>query len=197
MTCLKRLHSIPLIFHQICFGGVIPVHLASFSQSWREWNPDLYMVYWTDRTLRLFVAEKTPEYLPLFDGFLHEICRLDLGRYLLLKYYGGLVADLDCQCLCPIEPLLQGHELLIAPEPILQCHQKNVVNHGIQRLPRTAFMASSAGHPFWSDLLATLFGTEYLLLANNAIVRTPQVPCCWTMLLKLSLNTKLVLLLLL
>lgn len=162
MNSLETAQIIPLILHQICFDDFIPGHLESFSQSWSEWNPELHTIYWTDRTLRLFVAERAPEYSPLFDGCVHDVCRSNLARYLLMQYYGGIVVDLDCQCLCPIEPLLQGRELLIALEPVLHRQQINVEERGMQALARTAFIASRPGHPFWTDVLAVLCRSEPL-----------------------------------
>ena len=53
----------------------------------------------------------------MFDAFPHGICKADLGRYLLLLSFGGIYADLDCQCLQEIEPLIDGRQLVIATEP--------------------------------------------------------------------------------
>ena len=152
--------SIPLILHQIGFDDGIPSQLEGFRQSWSELNPDLDMIYWTEQKLRLFIAEKAPTYLALFDAFLHPLCRANLGRYLLLQYYGGIVADLDCQCLRPIAPLLNGHEVLIALEPMVHGQQDHLVDSGVKAVTRTAFLASRPSHPFWSEVLEILCETE-------------------------------------
>ncbi len=148
--------TIPLLLHQIVPDDGFPSHLEGFSHSWREWNPDLQVSYWSEQELRLFVANKTPAYLPLFDSFFHPFCRIELCRYLLLQYYGGIVVDLDCQCLRPLSPLLQGRELLIALEPVLQRKHNNLLDFGMKELRRNAFMASSPRHPFWNDVLGGL-----------------------------------------
>ena len=148
--------AIPFVLHQIGRDDSIPDHLAAFCRSWKEWNPDLNVIYWSAQTLRQFVVDQAPSYLSLFDGYSHDICRANLGRYLLLQYYGGIYADLGCQCLCRLEPLLQGRELLIAPEPASHHQQSNVLDRGLEKVFSPAFMASIAAHPFWSDVLDVL-----------------------------------------
>ncbi|MFM7314363.1 MAG: glycosyltransferase family 32 protein [Cyanobium sp.] len=136
--------------------GHVPDHLTGFRSSWRHWNPNLKVLLWTDASLRDFIAERAPEFLPFFDGVAQGVCRADLGRYLLLLHFGGIYADLDCQCLQPLAPLLQGRELVIAPEPDPHHRQPSVLERGLIRLLCPSFLASVPGHPLWSDVLSAL-----------------------------------------
>ncbi|WP_413440376.1 glycosyltransferase [Synechococcus sp. MIT S1220] len=150
---------IPLVLHQIGADKSISRHLEGFRRSWKIWNPDLEVIYWSDATLRQFIAQHVPTFLPLFDSYSKGVCRADLGRYLLLQYFGGIYADLDCQCLRPLAPLLEDRELLIATEPAIHHLQKNVILRGLKRVICPSFIASIPGHPFWSDVLLSL--TKY------------------------------------
>jgi glycosyltransferase involved in cell wall biosynthesis len=148
--------AIPFVLHQIGRDGQVPPHLEPFRSSWTYWNPDLEVILWTDASLRTFIAEHAAQFLPIFDGYSHGVCRADLGRYLLLQHCGGIYADLDCQCLQPLAPLLEGHELVVAPEPEIHHQQKNVLERGLQQIICPSFMASVPAHPLWGDVLAEL-----------------------------------------
>src|SRR3546814_11744471 len=88
---------------------------------------------WTDATLRALVAERFPELLPAFDGYAAPISRADLGRYLVLAAFGGVYADLDCECLAPIAPLLDGAELAIGLEPDSPLRLHEAARRGLTR----------------------------------------------------------------
>ena len=148
--------TIPSILHQIGRDELIPRHLEGFCRSWKALNPDLKVIYWTDKSLRKFIADQASSFLPFFDGYTKGVCRADLGRYLLLNHYGGIYADRDCQCLRPLGPLLEERELVIAAEPAIHQLQKNVIQRDLKRIIGNSFMASLPHHPFWSDVLSTL-----------------------------------------
>ena len=46
-----------------------------------------------------------------------RIARVDLGRYLILARLGGVYADLDCECLRPIDSLIHRQQFVIGVEP--------------------------------------------------------------------------------
>ena len=148
--------SIPLILHQIGPTNQIPDYLQGCSDSWSTWNPSIRRLHWTDLSLREFVADQAPSFLSMFDAFPHGVCKADLGRYLLLLSFGGIYADLDCQCLQEIESLLDGRQLVIATEPKEHLQQKNVQARELTQIVCPSFIASEPGHPLLLDVLSTL-----------------------------------------
>ncbi|MCX5943479.1 MAG: glycosyltransferase [Cyanobacteria bacterium] len=111
--------TIPRVLHQLAKTDDIPAHLQGFQDSWKRLNPDYEYHLWTDESLEAWVREQAEEFLPLFLAYPLSICRADLGRYLLLDRIGGVYADLDCQCLQPITPLLADRELVRLFVPLL------------------------------------------------------------------------------
>ncbi len=163
--------TIPFIIHQLAKTEEIPPHLQGFQASWRRLNPEFEYHLWTDRSLEAWVAEQAPEFLPLFLAYPRSICRADLGRYLLLARLGGVYTDLDCQCLRPIAPLLDGRQLLMANEPETHCDQISVQEHGLAQIVCPSFLASEPGHAFWIDVLQDLRGFDpALVLSNNDVL---------------------------
>lgn len=166
--------TIPAILHQIAPTHDVPPHLQGFQESWLRLNPHWEYRLWTDETLEAWIAEQAPDFLPLFRAFPRSVCRADLGRYLLLERLGGVYADLDCQCLQPLAPLLSGRELVIAPEPDAHQQQPNVLERDLSRLLCPSFLASVSGHHFWSDVLAALqqFDPASILSCDDVLAAT-------------------------
>jgi hypothetical protein len=138
---------IPKIIHQTWSDQNIPVDLSNLQQTWLEHHPDWEYRFWTDISIREFLAEYYNWFLPFYDGYEHSICRVDSFRYFLLYHYGGIYIDLDFEALRSIDELIVDQDLLVGLEPV--AHAK-IVN--AQMLLSPAWMASTAFHPFWQHV---------------------------------------------
>jgi mannosyltransferase OCH1-like enzyme len=78
------------------------------------------------------------------------------ARYLLMKSFGGIYADLDAEALASFEPLLDSNIPIFAEEPPSHVHLEFVQRRGFDRLVSNAVMASPAAHPFWDFFLKLL-----------------------------------------
>jgi hypothetical protein len=166
--------TIPRLIHQLAKTAEIPAHLQGFQASWQRLNPDYHYQLWTDETLEAWVAEQAPEWLSHFLAYPRSICRADLGRYLLLNHLGGVYADLDCQCLQPITPLLQDRPLVISTEPEAHHDQITVQERGLHQIVCPSFIASVPGHPVWMEVLNALrqFDPALVLSSNDVLDAT-------------------------
>ncbi len=121
-----------------------------------------------------FVAEHYPSFLPTYCSYQNGVNRADAARYLLLHHFGGVYADLDCECVAPFDPIMDEHRIVVCQEPdshwALQC--------GFRGLPYLLFngtIASPPGHPFWPHLLSYLSD-----LADAKEVIDATGPCLFT-----------------
>jgi hypothetical protein len=147
--------SIPRQIHQTWKNADVPEKFAAYQQSWLARNPEWRYTFWTDAASRRFVASHAPGLVAVYDGFPHPIQRVDMVRYLWMHQFGGVYADLDCECLRPLDELLEGRELVLGMEP--DEHLRECVSaHGMERIVGNAFIASRPGHPFWEHLLRTI-----------------------------------------
>lgn len=162
--------AIPRIIHQLSKTEEIAPHLQGFQASWKRLNPEYDYQLWTDSRLEAFVRDQAPEFLPLYLAYPRPICRADLGRYLVLNLIGGVYADLDCQCLQPIDPLLENRELAIACEPSAHQQQDSVQERGFDQIVCPSFIASEARHPFWQDVLTALRQVDPTRVLTNTDV---------------------------
>ena len=94
---------IPSILHQTWKTDQIPQRFQPWVDSWARHNPGWTRMFWNDRTLLDFVGQHYPDFLDTFCSYPAGIFRADAGRYLLLHHFGGVYADLDCECVAPFE----------------------------------------------------------------------------------------------
>ena len=142
--------GIPRIIHQTWKDERVPRELQRFQRTWIDLHPGWEYRLWTDASARAFVAEHEPGFLPVYDAYEHFIERVDAVRYLWLDRLGGVYADLDCECLRALDPLLEPHGAVLGEEP---------AEHGMVRMAErwlplvgNAFMASIPGHGFWTHV---------------------------------------------
>jgi len=140
---------IPKIIHQIWKTTAVPVVWKDCVLSWRRAHPDFRYRLWTDKDCRALVRSAFPEFLQTFDAYDYDIQRADVMRYLILLHQGGIYADLDVECLRPLDPLLAGRRLVIGREP--PAHARFWRRPGMLC---NAVMAGAPGHRFWRAVLA-------------------------------------------
>lgn len=135
--------QIPRILHQIFFSpnNEIPADYLHYRETWRQHHPDWELRIWHESECRQFMEAHYPGYLSLYDGYPHRIQRIDAIRYFILDRLGGVYADMDIECLKPIDPLLEGYEVVLGRSI------GGVTN---------AIMGSVPGHPLWAEVHASL-----------------------------------------
>lgn len=144
---------IPRILHQMWKEETLPERWQSLRETWIRHHPDWEHRLWTDETLTDFVARQYPDMLPVLEAYPTPIQRSDAARYLLLDHFGGVYADLDTECLRPMDPLLEDGELFLPLEPEEHLASKVVRDSGLARVVGNAWMASVQGHGFWKRVI--------------------------------------------
>ena len=147
---------IPRLIHQTWKTRDVPPEFQALQRSWIERNPGFEYRFWTDEDIGRFIAEEHPALLPVFHGYADPIARIDLARYLILRRFGGVYADLDFECLRPIDGLLEGRSFVVGLEPEEHGGLAKAVERGLPRILCPSFLASALGHPFWDHLLDRL-----------------------------------------
>ncbi|MBX3584762.1 MAG: glycosyl transferase [Rhizobiaceae bacterium] len=165
---------IPHILHQTWKSPEIPERFRPWVESWEEFNPGWRRMFWTDRDLLLFVSQHYPEFLPTFCSYASGILRADAGRYLLLHHFGGVYADLDCECVGSFDPIMTEDRVVLCKEP--SSHFESQASfRGLPYLLFNGTMASPPGHPFWMHLwsyLPTLVRAKEVIDATGPAVMT-------------------------
>ena len=100
-------------------------------------NPDVRVKVWGNDDVERFIAKIYPKYLDLYHFLKLDIQRADLARLLILYKIGGVYADLDYECLKPID-FWDENRMVVSQEP------EEHANHWISN----AFFASPRKHPY-------------------------------------------------
>ena len=177
---------IPLILHQTYKDNNIPASLQGFQKSWRRHNPNWEYRFWDDLAIQSFFKQHYPTFLPVFEAYPHNIMRVDTFRYFLLYHYGGIYADMDFECLRPLDEILVSKDILLIPEPQLHFQKHKARVRNLDYIVSNALMASVPRHPFWQQVIKLLEGhkdeldildaTGPFMLTAAHIEFTPTIP---------------------
>lgn len=157
--------AIPKIIHQTWKTETIPDKWQAFAESWRHHHPDWEYRLWTDESARDFIANEYPDFLPIYDAYPYNIERADAMRYFILNHFGGIYADLDIECLLPLDDLLAPHHCVLGSQDT-----KHAERHQESMLVCNAFMASEPRHGYWQIVQQKLTETDPRLAADLAVV---------------------------
>lgn len=149
---------IPRILHQTWKSTEVPEKFQAFIVSWRQRHPHWRYEFWDDHRCRELIAERFPKYLHEYD-LMSGIKRADVARVVFLHEFGGVYADIDVEAVQPLDSLLEAAETARAG---VLLGEENYIHAVLleQRstwLVSNAVMASTAGHPFWLEVLREIF----------------------------------------
>jgi len=165
---------IPRRIHQLWHSAALPDYACD---SWRRLNPGWEWRLWTDADLLALVRADYPALEQLYLSYPNSVQRADLGRYLVLDRFGGLYADIDTQCLTPVEPLAAERRIILCEEPIEHRHHCDAL--GLERMYFNGVMAGPARHPFWAHLVQgvqrCVHASHHVLESTGPLVLTGAV----------------------
>jgi len=156
--------EIPKIIHQQWKDDDVPKKFWKYREQWFKYFPKGEYEYklWTDTSARELIVEHYPWFLPTFDGYNHNINRVDATRYFILYHYGGIYADLD------YEPLMNFYDYF--PHNMVSVIGSPYVwNEKTQN----ALMSSPQYDPFWVDTFNQLIKNAEKKGANILEVSGP------------------------
>jgi glycosyltransferase involved in cell wall biosynthesis len=148
--------GIPEIIHQTWKTADIPSEMVDFQRTWTEHHPDWEYRLWTDDDNRQLIEKHYAWFLPIYDSYAENICRVDAARYFILHHCGGLYVDLDFECLRSLHQLLEGRSLVIGLEPALHAELPMVKSRSLNHLLCPSLIASEVAHPFWASVFQDL-----------------------------------------
>ena len=84
----------------------VPKHWQSYQDSWKRNHSDWLYVLQNDEENRNFILTHFHSCIDVYDQLPFNINRVDFVRYAYLYVHGGVYADMDCESIKSLEPLL-------------------------------------------------------------------------------------------
>lgn len=102
---------IPRVIHRLWLGqDSIPPAFERYGETWRSHHPHWEVKLWTDDNLPPLSCQREVDRAGNFKS------RYDMVRYEVVRQFGGIIIDLDMECLRPLDPLLGGVEAFVGRE---------------------------------------------------------------------------------
>jgi len=128
--------------------------MASFMSSWSRYNPFWVHWFWTDRGFVSMLLRHFPEYYDIYRKHAHKINRADMRKYFLLYKEGGVIADLDLECVRRFDDAIMDSQCILAREP--EVHAVLIYGEADFDYVTPSFMACRPGHPFLKFVIDNL-----------------------------------------
>ncbi|KAH3811882.1 hypothetical protein DPMN_140299 [Dreissena polymorpha] len=143
-TVIGQAPKIPHIIHQTFKNEFIPNKYIPFIKSFVKYNANWTYMFWTDASARKFISDRYPDFLQVWDNYAEPINRADALRYFVLYEYGGVYADLDFECLRPLDRVTMKYAAVFPLEPF----EHAVFRRRIPFCVNNAIMMAQPKHSF-------------------------------------------------
>lgn len=167
---------IPRVIHQTWKSRDLPDDLQGYQISWKIHHPGWEYRFYDDEGCRSFVKTICPECLPLYDAYSRHIQRVDLFRYLVINQIGGVYADLDMECLRPLDRLLEGKECVFSVEAHLTSQRQQELGYKDPYQIGNCIFASVPNHRFLVSIIARTRELAYRPVASDKDVEDTTGP---------------------
>jgi mannosyltransferase OCH1-like enzyme len=87
---MKRIHQIWLQGEQN-----LPEKYKKYSMKYKELNKNWEYKLWSQEDIRKLIEKNYPQLLKVWENYEFWVMRVDLGKYCILDFYGGILVDMD------------------------------------------------------------------------------------------------------
>ena len=121
MPAIRKIHQFFFDFG----GGKVLADFPIFVESKNAWSTMEGWEYtlWTESMVETMIGTHCTEFMRTYESFKYPIQRLDLAKYLVGHYAGGLVVDLDVVPYCHVDKIV-GDDV---PYLFDRCTRKRIV----------------------------------------------------------------------
>ena len=166
--CARKTGKIPLLIHQVYEDMNGPSKdLMAISANWKKFHPEWEYRFWNKDAMEDFLQTDFPDFLPAYRNYPYNVQRWDAIRYLILYRFGGLYADMDYECLAPMDFLLQDAACCMGLEPRIHAIRFNKTF-----IVGNALMATVPAHPYFKMLIEDMMENQHTVFSN---VRVAQI----------------------
>lgn len=164
---------IPKIIHQTWKSRELPARYARLCETFKARLPGWEYRFWDDNDCLELVRDKFPQYLDAYQALPLPVQRADYFRYMALCEFGGLYADVDCECKRRLDFLRGDDDFIVATE--LKTNSAKVMKYYQTDLQEVFCMwafLSAPRHPILLDLLERIKSNAWKKFSDNPVLDT-------------------------
>lgn len=145
--------TIPKIVHQTWRSTALPSQIAHYCASWKRLNSDIEYRFYDDEACAAFVRAEFPAYASLYEAMPHAVERADFFRYLVLYCFGGLYADVDMECVRPLDRFFALAGAVFSIEAHITADRQRRLGYAQPYQIANCIFAAPPGHPFLLSII--------------------------------------------
>ena len=145
---------IPAILHQTWETLDPPARFKAFRDGIRRVNPGLDMRLYDEAGRRALIERHWPEALRTYDRLPFGVAKADLFRLIAVHAEGGFYADLDMECVRPIEPFRHTTRAVFSIETEVTPQRQLELGYARPFQIANCMFGAPAGHPFIAELVS-------------------------------------------
>jgi mannosyltransferase OCH1-like enzyme len=175
-SLISMFTTIPKVVHQTWKAIIgMPASLSSCVQSFGLVNRNWMQQFYDDEQCITWVRSRFPEAMGTYRSLSTGIHRADFFRILVLYIEGGVYADIDIECLRPLDELIAhlppGKSLYLTRDhPV---HER--VHFGGRAMWMNDFMIAAPGDPFLGEVIKWMVANPVSSSSANAVMETGRV----------------------
>jgi mannosyltransferase OCH1-like enzyme len=172
-SLISMFTTIPKVVHQTWKAIIgMPASLSSCVQSFGLVNRNWMQQFYDDEQCITWVRSRFPEAMGTYRSLSTGIHRADFFRILVLYIEGGVYADIDIECLRPLDELIAhlppGKSLYLTRDhPV---HER--VHFGGRAMWMNDFMIAAPGDPFLGEVIKWMVANPVSSSSANAVMET-------------------------
>lgn len=162
--------NIPKIIHQTYKNNLDYQHL---SNSWIKYHPKWKYIFYSDNDIYEFIKNNEvninidfPNLVKFFRA-VSMIEKIDLFRYLLLYYKGGVYCDIDTTCYQNFNNLCQNESCILGIEAYINEKKRIKMDYKYRYSIGNAIIISESKHPFLKKLLHNIINNNVPIPKND------------------------------
>ena len=138
-----------------------------FSEEWQKYNPKWEYIFYNDNDIKSFFNKYEKDINKDFNNlfsFLKEcsiIEKIDIFRYLIMYYIGGIYCDIDTNCFKSFDKLCQNKDCILGIESYITHHKKMKLDYKFNYSIGNAILISKKKHPIFKLFITNILEKKY------------------------------------
>ena len=159
---------IPEIIHQT-YKDINHKYIL-YSKKWKYNNNHWKYNFYNDTDINTFINKYSSEIDKDFNGNIEllkyikkcsKIELIDIFRYLLMYYVGGIYADIDTNCFKPFNYLCKNEECIFGIESYITHQKKKKLDYKFNYTLGNAILISTPKHPIFKEIIENILNNKY------------------------------------